>query len=585
MASNRYRTTSVQRRDVKPEQERLLPLWTHPAVKYYFDEWVLIRDASAGEKEIKDAGRYYLAKLDGQDDAEYAAYLDRATYYNFTGRTISALIGTLFKRQHKIEGLPKKLETALENITRANASFVTFAKSAAEEYLSMGRFGILADLPGKASTQPKPYLAGYIAENILDWTHEVVDEETGREVLSKVVLREFVPGRDATTGANRYYARYRVLCMEPEIEGSEVGPRVYVQYLYELKNGDADITVGNHTRRVVPKRRGKPLDFIPFVFLGRCEVEKPPMLDIARLNISHYRSYAHLEHGRFFTGLPVYYVEGEVGDDADFTIGPAVVWITQKGMKPGLLEFNGQGLKFLENACFQKESQAASLGGRMIGVTAQSTAETDNQTKIKDRNEQSLLMQCSHVLDEAFTQALRWWAWMANESQEAVEAITVLFNKDFLYDTVGSREFRAIQSMYKDGLLPVEVFYDYMRKAEVIPDSMTEDEFVGLLQNAASFPNQPDFAARQEGYPNAQAKVSAEAKDRELDLGEAELEQEADEAELDREAAERTAKATAKAAEAAAKAQPKGEPGVARQVSQQRTQSRPAPGPDKPPQK
>lgn len=53
---------------------------------------------------------------------------------------------------------------------------------------------------------------------------------------------------------------------------------------------------------------------------------------------------------------------------------------------------------------------------------------------------------------------------------------------------------------------------------------MDLDEFKVLLTSKASFPGQPDFAARQEGYPNAQARTSAEAKDRELDLVEEELE-------------------------------------------------------------
>jgi hypothetical protein len=53
---------------------------------------------------------------------------------------------------------------------------------------------------------------------------------------------------------------------------------------------------------------------IPFRFFNATtnlgDIEKPPILDILTLNLSHYKTYAQLEHGRFYTANPVYYVSG-----------------------------------------------------------------------------------------------------------------------------------------------------------------------------------------------------------------------------------------------------------------------------------
>lgn len=570
----RYRTSAVTRLDNYPHLRDNYPLWTHPGVLYWRDDWRLIRDAAAGEKEVKDAAQAYLPQLDAQDNAEYDAYRDRATYYNFTGRTVSALVGSLFKREPVVESLPADLEDQLETITRSNSTFSSLLWSLTDEFMRLWRVGVLVDLPSGETTTPRPYLTPYIAENILDWDTEVLDETTGREVLSYVVLREWKASRPATPtsvvrGKNaaqkRYFASYRVLKLEYD---EAFGRYIYVQYLYTKEGADADLSTTKEGVRVVPLRRGEPLDFIPFEIVGGAEVQKPELLDIARLNISHYRSYAHLEHGLFFVGLPVYYVEIDSNAEGggDYFIGPAKVWEVGKGSKPGLLEFNGSGLKGLFDACAHKEAQAASLGGRMIGVTSQSTAETDNQTNLKERNEQSLLLMAARALEESTTKVMRWWAWLANAGREEAQAIRVAWNKDFLYATIGSREFRAIQSMFKDGLIPIEVVYDYLRKADVIPDKMTLADLKALLESASSFPNQPDFDARKEGYPNAQAKVSAEAKDRELDIAEDTLEADIDAAEADREAQVKQAAAQAKAAAAA----PKGDPAVARQVGSAR---------------
>lgn len=566
MTTRQQANRAKARREINPERDRLIPAWAHPVVQYYFDEWRLIRDCIEGEKDVKAAGPIYLPKLDNQDSMEYDSYVERACYYNFTGRTLGALVGTLFRRRPQVKNLPAALKTRLEKISKSGAPFETLAETTAEEYLALGRVGVLVDLPATNSTSPQPYLVPYVAENIIDWDHEVVDPATGRQVLSYVMLREWVRGPDPVMHQFRWFTRYRKLVLEgtgKDAEGNWTGPRTYVQYTFQKTGADAVPTDGSGVR-TVPMIRGEPLNYIPFHIF---EAPRPPMLDIARLNISHYRSYAHLEHGRYFTGLPVYVATVTEASKTDFYVGPSTVWLIPPGGDAKILEFNGNGLKALENACQTKEAQASALGGRMIGVTAQSTAETDNQTAEKGRNEQATLHRAARLLEWGWTQLLRWWADFANETADDIVA---KFNKDFLYGDIGSREFRAIQSMYKDGVIPIEVVYEYLVKAGVIEDDLELDVLVEMLENEDSFPNQPDFAARTEGYPNAQSKVTAELKEEELELKERELDDASDEAEAQRTEAEKARKSAANV-----------DPGVAQQRQQIRgapNTAPPAPG-------
>lgn len=553
MATN-FQHNGAQRRSVQRERLNIslftLPPWTHPEVLYWFGEWKMIRDCAAGEKEVKLERQLYLPAFESMDGAEYEDYLDRATFYNFTGRTIRAMTGSIFARAYVIEGMPARLEDRLSNISQDNADFETFSKWIAKELLTLGRVGVLVDLPGVPSTTPAPYLVGYTAENILDWT-TAVDPETGRLFLQRLVLRELKMGTPtAATGTKQYHARYRVL----EMVGG-----VYTQSLYEAQNADANLDMEPVV--TIPLSRGEPLDFIPFhVFsptMTDLRVETPPLLDIASLNISHYRSYAHLEQGRFFTGFPVYYAEVGQGDQggADYELAPNRVWEVQSGSKPGLLEFNGQGLKFLENALDQKEQQASSLGGRMIGVRTTAVAESDNQVKLKDRNEQSILLDISKSLDLGFTRLLQVWVRLSGGNAAEVKATNIEFSKDFLFDGIGAREFRAIQSMYMDGVIPIDVVYAYLHKAGVIPDWMKQAEFERLLKKSSAFPNQPDAQARAEGYASAQAKQSEE---------QAELDREAEMELLETELAsdEKQAKDARASAEKVAKSRPAPVPGA-----------------------
>jgi hypothetical protein len=250
-----------------------------------------------------------------------------------------------------------------------------------------------------------------------------------------------------------------------------------------------------------------------------------------------------LEHGRFFTANPVYYVSGGNEDD-DFHIGPSVVWQIDAGQQAGIIEFNGSGLKSLETALKTKEDQVASLGGRLLGESA-NAGQSDNQVKIKDRNEQSLLLNVTTVLNENFTYLLQEMAvWLNDKAttkdgelviELGVDELVFRVNQDFLLDNAAAREFRAVTMMYQAGILPIEVIYEYFLKAEVIPEYMEMEQFIALLEDAKNFPNNPDIDAQKEGFANAADRDA-------FNLQEAELEHETEEGDKQRKSQEKISK-------------------------------------------
>lgn len=539
----------------EPVQQLLIdaPIYAHPEYVYWLPEYRLIRDCIAGEPTIKAAGTTYLPAYDGMDNDDYALFLRTATFYNFTGRTRNALQGTIFRRRTNVEGVPADKQVILEKFTRNNDSFRIFSREVASELLTTDRVGVLCDYPAAARVNSMPYAVVYTAENIIDWDEG--PDKDDRMVLTRVLLREYrlmtVAEQLAKikAGGTASFRGYVVEWRELRMEGGQ-----YVQQRWVNATSDAvyGADSGDAQPPVVVQRRGEPLDFIPFRIYNRNgkspRPTAPPLQDIAHLNISHYRSYAALEHGRHYTGFPIYNVQVSHGQSAEYQVGPNRVWETPIGSKASLLEFNGTGLKSLENALEQKEHQAATLGGRMIGVKAAAVSESDNQLKLKERNEQALLLDVATAMDDASTDIVRWLLWMAGASWEQANKAAVEYNKDFLFDGAGAREFRAIHSMYKDGVLPITVVYEYFRKYEVIPDWMKLEEFKKHLDSLKEFPNQPDAEARFDGYPNKQSQMNE-------DEAERQREAEAEEARLAREAAEEAAARAAAEAERVREAQ------------------------------
>lgn len=543
---------------------KVLPAWVRPEVIYWYQQWLMIRDACAGERQIKDLNTYYLPALEGMESGEYAAFAQRATYYNFSNRTVSAMSGSVFRRIPLIEGLPKDLEAGLKNVARDRTDFETFSSGTCEEIIKVGRNGVLLDLPAVSTTAPKPYLVAYTAENILDWDEG--EDKLGRTSPVRIVLREVNDGRNIATDARKAYVRYRELVLLPHPDYP--GKIVYQQFVYAALNADASLQPQFRSDAIVPLCRGEPLDFIPFQLFGphlsSMSVEKPPMEDIAMLNLSHYRSYAYLEHGRFFAGFPIYTSEEpQSGGDVDYRLGSSRVWIVPPGGKASILEMNGQGLKFLENALSQKEEQAASLGGKMMGTGKGSASKGSDQLALEQGNEQSILLKAVRQMDRGFTQILQWWAWWQQPlEQSKIDAITVTFNKDFLFDGGGAREFRAIHMMYKEGIIPVDVLYYYLKKSNVIPDWMKQDEFEGLISKMTSFPGQPDAEARSEGFQTMQQKLTHEEKLAGIDIQQQEIDLQEEVQQAAAKLQQAQQKLAEKQAERAAKAPPQPAPGA-----------------------
>ncbi len=488
----------------------------HPDYQYWSPMWRMIRDAEIGEVEVKRKQQQYLPRLQGHDNSQYASYLHRAVFFNMTSKTLNALYGTMFRRNPKVSGLPRALRDRVKKFSKDGMSLHLTAKTAAKEVLAVGRYGMMVD--ADPSGRGGAYVATYTCENILDWQ---LEEVRGEWKFTRVVLREISYQRDRAKYISpyEYSSRFRVLVLH-ELEGGEY---VYEQHVYEDRelNGVPDFEAVPDAI-ITPTVRGEVLDYIPFQIVGpftnHPDVQKPPVLDIVTLNYSHYMSYAQLEQGRFYTANPVYYTSSGTADDGagEYYVGPDVVWELGKDGKAGVIEFQGHGLKFLESALEQKEAQIAAIGGRMMPGVARGASESDNSLKMKEQNEQTLLLNISDTMDEAFTTILQWYADWNNVSSPTIDKINFEVNRDFLLRDIGAREFRAIHQMYADGVIPVDAVYEYLRKAEVIPEWMGAEEYKKLLEDTKQFPHMVDVLARMSGFPDAKSELEESARKEQL---------------------------------------------------------------------
>ena len=80
---------------------------THPDYDASLPAWLRARDVFAGEDAVKAAAEKYLPRLDCQDDKEYLAYKNRASFFNASARTADGFVGLIFRRDPTFK-LPDK---------------------------------------------------------------------------------------------------------------------------------------------------------------------------------------------------------------------------------------------------------------------------------------------------------------------------------------------------------------------------------------------------------------------------------------------------------------------------------------------
>lgn len=523
-----------------------LESYTHPDYRYYKSDWTMIRDCIAGARRVKEKTTDYLPPLDDNAGTEYDAYMERAVFTNMTARTLGGWLGTVFRRPVKFDNVPENVLKYADRVSAAGHNANSYSKLLLQEILGIGRVGVLVDRDKDGKN--KAYAAMYLAENILSWRTALID---GEEKTQYVLLREIVERKhyldnpndvksasaqkllSRAQGAERGVvlgARYRVLRF------NEAGE--YVQDVYEFRPntvGDAREAFQAVQTDIKPTIGGAPLTEIPFYVAGPMglgfHVQRAPLLDIADINIAHYRTSAQLEHGRFFTALPVYYVpDGGVGE-GEYTVGPSVVWEVPMGSKPGILEYYGTGLGSLTASLQEKETHIAQLGGRVAGAGVRDQgSENSDVHASKQAHETSILLSATDAVSELMTKVMRLvLKW---DRVDSADKATLKLNQDFKLQSVSARELRAVALLYQEGILPVDQLYRVLQESEYLSEDLTLAQFKKQLDDLNQFPNQPDVAAKHKGFPDAATMLQLKEGDKNRQH-EADLQEQIDDAALD----------------------------------------------------
>lgn len=431
--------------------------------------WTLVRDVINNNVYQKK----YVPALSGQSEGEYNAYVSRPAFFNATDRTRSALLGLIFAKSPEIN--QTGLDEILADFDLQGSNSEEFVKEITNECLITGRAGVLVDLPVRSEeiknkaderTQNiRPYGVLYRAENIINWRFDGVNN---KQKLSLVVLKENYKDYDGFAEIDKI--RYRVLKLVDNI------------YQQEIYNEAGEL----QGEPIKPVANGKTLDHIPFVFFNpiapNANIAKAPLLDMAEVNISHFKTQVDLEHGTHFVALPTpYFFSRNIDAEKSIFIGSSKFIVdSDPDAKIGFLEFSGAGIEALQKLTLEKEKRMAILGAKLL-LDEKKTAEATATVAMRSSGERATLTTLAQSVSAGFKQVLQIMASFLNVSED----IEYKLNEEYNLLEIDAQILSQVMSGIQLGLMPNSVLFLLLKKGGLLPENIaTLQDFEEVLSDS-----------------------------------------------------------------------------------------------------
>jgi hypothetical protein len=457
--------------------------FTRPEYDAALSRWRLVRDVCEGSETIKGRGDVYLPRPNPHDKgdenkARYDSYLQRAVFYNATGRTKRSLIGAVFRTWPTLT-VSAALDYVNQDADGQGISIYQQSQSVVGHILEVGRHGLLVDYPpveagavSRAQSEAsgiRPTISSYVAEAIINWKTRKIG---GKVLLSLVVLKETVD-KDTDDGFGvEIRDQYRVLRL------NDAGQ--YEQEVWTDIGGSWDAV----DARMPLDGSGKPWAFIPFTFVGSenndSSLDDAPLYDMAEINLGHYRNSADYEEASYLVGQPQPWMSGldemwrDHLEETGIYLGSRAPWLLPAGGACGLMQAQPNSLA--KEAMDAKEDQMVALGARLIerGSAAKTATQADNESAA----EHSILSLAVSNVSEAYNLCLTWMGQFLGAQGEAVYKLAQDFSQVTLDATILTALFNAVQG----GKVPEADFWQYLRDRGVIDPEKTDDEIRGELE-------------------------------------------------------------------------------------------------------
>jgi hypothetical protein len=441
----------------RPLTERKVTRVQDPNTAWYAQEahWILIEDLLQGTFGMRQKHRRYLPQEPREQDESYDNRLARSVCPPYYQRLERLLAGMLTRKPVRLVDTSDTITEQLFDVDLNGNDLNVWTYEAARKMVRYGHVGTLVDAPADGG---RPYWVTYTPRQILGWRTEAKE---GKQELTMLRLQEVASVPDGLYG-EKLVQQVRVLTPG--------------EYEIHQKDDKGDF-------RVVDDGRTS-LSSIPFSIayanrLGFME-SRPPLEDIAELNLKTYQIQSDLDNQLHISAVPMLAFYGFPSSAEEVSAGPGeAIAFPAEGraeyIEPGGTSFQYQ-FKRLEALAMQinELGLSAVLGQKL-------TAETAEAKRINRSQGDSTMMVIAQNMQDMIDNCLQFHAQYLGQNEAAGSSRV---NRDFMGTRLEPQEINSLLQLYTAGTITQETLLQQLSDGEVLGDDFDVEEELDATSSA-----------------------------------------------------------------------------------------------------
>lgn len=415
--------------------------------------WETIEDLLGGTYEIRRRHRKFLPQEPRELDESYQRRLYTSICPPYYQRLERMLAGMLTRKPVRLNGTSDQIREQLFNVDLNGNDLNVWTYETARKMIRYGHVGVLVDAPRDGG---RPYWNAYTPRDILGYRSEFID---GEQRLTQLRLSESV--------------------IEPD---GDYGEKL-VQQVRLLEPGEFKIFQRNNSSDFVVVDEGTTsLSYIPFGIAYANYVNtlesRPPLEDIANLNIKSYQIQSDLDNQLHISSVPLLAFYGFPSATEEVTAGPGEAIAFPAEGRAEYIAPSSDAFSSLFQRLEQIERQINELG--LSAVLGQKlTAETAEAKRLDRSQGDSTMMVIAQNMQDMIDNCLQFHADFLGDRQPGASFV----NRDFLGTRLDPQEIQSLLQLYTAGTITQETLLLQLSEGEVLGDDFDIEEELGATLN------------------------------------------------------------------------------------------------------
>ena len=426
-----------------------------PNFTWYQQEphWTLIEDLLGGTYQMRSKHRRYLGQEPRELDEAYDNRLARSVCPPYYIRLERMLAGMLTRKPVRLNDTADNIREELFDVDLQGNDLNVWTYETARKMIRYGHVGVLVDAPNGGAAA-RPYWVTYTPRDILGYRTEMSE---GKLEFTQLRLSEKVSEPDGLYG-EKIVDQVRLLTP--------------TTFEIHRKNSKGKYVKFDE----VSMRLGK----IPFsvAYANRLNLleSRPPMADIAELNLKAYQIQSDLDNQLHISAVPMLAFYGFPQNAEEVSAGPGEAIAFPPDGRAEYIEPEGKSYEAQFKRLERLEGQINELG--LAAVLGQKlSAETAEAKRIDRSQGDSTMMVVAQQVQDMIDNCLKFHGQFLGS-----DAGTCFVNRDFLSQRLEPQEIQALLTLYTSGSITQKTLLDQLTEGEVLGDEFDVEEEIEATQ-------------------------------------------------------------------------------------------------------